>query len=75
MGYPLWIRLEYRNGVGSVTGLTASVCSEADFLNILEHCGITRTNLLAVRINDKDYPISRLDALFAKLQTEGRGSL
>ncbi len=75
MGYPLWVRFEYRNGVGSVIGLTASVCSEADFLNVLEYCGITRTNLLAVRINDKDYPISRLDALFAKLQTEGRGSL
>lgn len=74
MGYPLWIRLEYRNGVGSVIGLTASVCSEADFLNVLEYCGITRTNLLAVRINDKDYSVSRLDALFTKLQTEGRES-
>lgn len=75
MGYPLWLRLEYRNEVGSVIGLTASVCSEADFLDVLERCGVTRSNLLAVRINDKDYPISRLDALFAKLQTEGRGSL
>lgn len=74
MGYPLWIRLEYRNGVGPVIGLTASVCSEADFLNVLEYCGITRTNLLAVRINDKDYSVSRLDALFTKLQTEGRES-
>ncbi len=74
MGYPLWIRLEYRNGVGSVTGLTASVCSEADFLDILERCGVTRSNLLTVRINDKDYSVSRLDTLFAKLQAEGRGS-
>ncbi|MED4922928.1 hypothetical protein P9743_01305 [Anoxybacillus geothermalis] len=74
MGYPLWIRLEYRNGVGSVTGLTASVCSEADFLDILERWGVTRSNLLTVRINDKDYSVSRLDTLFAKLQAEGRGS-
>ncbi|QIZ66672.1 hypothetical protein [Geobacillus subterraneus] len=75
MGYPLWLRLEYRNEVGSVIGLTASVCSEADFLDVLERCGVTRSNLLVVRINDKNYPVSRLDTLFAKLQTEGRGSL
>ncbi|MGG3970096.1 hypothetical protein ABEV22_06925 [Geobacillus stearothermophilus] len=57
-----------------MTGLTASVCSEADFLDILERCGVTRSNLLTVRINDKDYSVSRLDTLFAKLQAEGRGS-
>jgi len=74
MGYPLWVRFEYRNEVGSVIGLTASVCSEADFLDVLERCGVTRSNLLTVRINDKDYSVSRLDALFTKLQTEGRES-
>ena len=74
MGYPLWIRFEYRNEVGSVIGLTASVCSEADFLDILERYGVTRMNLLTVQINDKDYPVSRLDSLFVKLQMEGRGS-
>lgn len=75
MGYPLWVRFEYRNGVGAVIGLTASVCSEADFLDILARCGVTRTSLLTVQINDKDYPVSRLDALFTKLQTSGRGSV
>ncbi|ESU71169.1 hypothetical protein T260_14990 [Geobacillus thermopakistaniensis] len=40
-------------------GLTASVCSEADFLDILARCGVTRTSLLTVQINEKDYSSCR----------------
>jgi hypothetical protein len=72
MGYPFWIRLEYRNDVGRVIGFTGSILSEEYFLDILERYEITKPNLVTVEINGKTYPSSRLDGIFAKLENKRR---
>jgi hypothetical protein len=66
MPYPIWIRLEYRNDVGSIIDFTGSIRSEADLLDVLERYGITKANLVTVCINGKAYPTSRLDRFFSK---------
>jgi hypothetical protein len=66
MGYPFWIRLEYRNDVGAIIGFTGSIVSETALLDVLERYEITRENLVKVIINGKEHPISRLDQLFIK---------
>jgi hypothetical protein len=69
MGYPFWIRLEYRNDVGRVIGFTGSIISEEYLLDILARYEIAKSNLVTVLINGKAYPISRLDSVFAKLES------
>jgi hypothetical protein len=65
MGYPVWIRLEYQNDVGTIIGFTGSIRSEVDLLDVLERYGITKSNLVTVCINGKTYPTSRLDRFFS----------
>jgi hypothetical protein len=69
VGYPFWIRLEYRNDVGNVIGFTGSILSEVDLLDVLARYEITRFNLVTVRVNGKVYLASRLESIFAKLES------
>lgn len=69
MGYPFWIRLKYRNDVGRVVGFTGSILSEAYLLDVLARYEITRSNLVTVCVNGKTYPTSRLEGIFAKLES------
>ncbi|KYD24589.1 hypothetical protein [Parageobacillus toebii] len=67
MGYPFWIRLEYRNDVGTIIGFTGSIQSELALLEVLERYEITRDRLVSVWINGKAYPTSKLDRFFSKI--------
>jgi hypothetical protein len=69
MGYPFWIRLEYRNDVGNVIGFTGSILSEADLLDVLARYEIKKSNLVTVRVNGKMYPASKMEGIFAKLES------
>jgi hypothetical protein len=69
MRYPFWIRLEYRDDVGRIIGFTGSILSEDYFLDILERYKITKSNLVTVEINGKIYQSSRIDCIFAKLES------
>ncbi|WP_066147790.1 hypothetical protein [Anoxybacillus sp. P3H1B] len=64
MGYPLWIRLEYRNDIGRVVGFTGSIQSDAVLSEILERYEITRERLVSVQVNGRGYPPSKLDRFF-----------
>jgi hypothetical protein len=66
VGYPFWIRLEYRNDVGNIIGFTGSIQYEAALFDILERYEITRDKLVSVRINGKAYPTSKLEHFFSK---------
>jgi hypothetical protein len=64
MGYPFWIRLEYRDDVGRVIGFTGSIQHESALFDVLERYEITREQLVSVKINGKAYSPSKLDRFF-----------
>ncbi|MBM7606016.1 hypothetical protein JOC75_004044 [Metabacillus crassostreae] len=65
--YPFWIRIEYLNfSKSKILGYTGSITKERDLIDIIIRLDLELPNIEVFKVNEKDYPLSRLQNIFDK---------